>query len=127
MIDLVSLRAQFPGLQRQLQGKPLVYFDNAATTHKPTCVLQAMEHASTVLNANINRSVHTVGYEVSQAYEQARQTVAGFMGAQPEQTIFTSGATDSLNAVAQSVAALGLQAGQRILVTTMEHHAIRRA
>lgn len=117
------LRGMLPGLSRVVRGKPLVYMDHAATTHKPQAVLSAVAHASTHLCANVHRGVHTVSAEATAAYESARLAVGGFIGAPPSEVVFTSGTTASLNLAANSIAASRLQPGDRILLTMAEHHA----
>ena len=121
--SISALRGTFPGLSRVVHGKPLVYMDHAATTHKPQAVLAAMAHANTHLCANVHRGVHTVSAEVTAAYEAARAAAGRFIGAPSAEIVFTSGTTASLNLAAHGIAASHLQPGDRILLTTAEHHA----
>lgn len=121
---LGDLRAQFPILSRSVHGKPLVYLDNAATTQKPRVVLQAEAHYYEHLNANIHRGVHALSQEATDAFEQARDKIQGFLhAAHREEIIFTRGATESINLVAHSWGRSHLQPGDEILLTEMEHHA----
>ena len=122
-LDVSALRQQLPGLSREVHGRPLIYLDSAATTHRPRAVLDAVRRASTTLNANVHRGVHTVSAEATAAYEAARAAAARFLGAQAGEVVFTSGTTEALNLAAASLAATRLREGDRILLTTMEHHA----
>jgi len=118
-----ALRGQFPILSRQVHHKPLVYLDNAATTQKPRCVLEALEHYYTTCNANVHRSPHRLSEEATQAYEGARQKLATFIGAEdPSQIIFVRGTTEAINLVAQSYGDAHVREGDEVLITTMEHH-----
>lgn len=121
--DVMAVRAQFPILSRQVDGKPLVYLDNAATTQKPQCVIDALVDYYTTCNSNVHRGAHRLADEATQRYEGARDIVARFIHAPArEEVIWTSGTTEAINMVANGAGQL-LQAGDEILVTEMEHHA----
>jgi len=122
--DLSRYRADFPLLARRVHGKPLVYLDNANTAQKPRQVIEAVDAFYREHNANVARAVHTLGEEATSAYEAVRDKVAKFINAPSrDEVIFTSGTTQAINTVAYSYALPRLQAGDEILVTTMEHHA----
>ncbi|MEM6393630.1 MAG: SufS family cysteine desulfurase [Planctomycetota bacterium] len=121
--DVESLRAQFPILNRQVHGKPLVYLDNAATKQKPQAVIDAVANYYSTTNANVHRGLHTLAEEATQQYEQARLTAARFIGAPDHrEVILTAGATDGLNLVAHTLGPHTLKPGDRVLLTEMEHH-----
>ncbi len=124
-VDRTSvLRQDFPILQRTVaNGKPLVYLDNAATSQKPTAVLEAMDDYYRRCNANVHRGVHTLSEEATAAYEGAREKVARFINASPRQVIFTRGTTESINLVAYAWGRANLGPGDEVLITEMEHHA----
>lgn len=118
----IDIRGDFPLLAQSVNGQPLVYLDNAATTQKPRSVLDAMRHYYEFDNANVHRAAHALAARATDAMESARAAVATFIGAPaPEQVIFTRGTTESVNLVASSLAQ-GLVPGDEILVTAMEHH-----
>lgn len=123
-LDVISLRKDFPILKREIQtGIPLVYLDSTATTQKPRSVLEAMHAFYLTNNANIHRGVHTLAEEATAMYETAREKVAKFINAaSAEQVIFTRNATESINLVAYTWARANLKAGDRIILTEMEHH-----
>ncbi|OYV07390.1 MAG: cysteine desulfurase CsdA [Verrucomicrobiales bacterium VVV1] len=125
MLDADLLRRDFPILHQQVNGKPLVYLDNAATTQKPLAVLEASRRYYEEVNANIHRGAHTLARLATESYEAARQTVAKHLHADsPDEVIFTSGCTDSINLVAISLGRSGLiKQGDIILISTLEHHA----
>ncbi|EJK2115294.1 cysteine desulfurase CsdA [Vibrio navarrensis] len=124
MFDVDSVRAQFPALQQSVHGSPLVYLDSAATTQKPQCVIDAISHYYSRHNANVHRGSHSLTAEATSQFEQARHSVAQFIGAQSDQEItWTRGATEALNLIAQTYARNTLQPGDEILVGEMEHHA----
>src|SRR4249920_3699101 len=101
--DVYALRKQFPILQRELQGKPLVYFDNAATSQKPKAVIDTLVDYYSHYNANIHRGIHTLAEEATAAYEATRETVRQFIGAPSvEEIIFTRGTTESINLVSNT-------------------------
>ncbi|MCZ8144424.1 aminotransferase class V-fold PLP-dependent enzyme [Flavobacterium sp.] len=122
MLDLHKIRADFPILTQQVNGKPLVYFDNGATAQKPQVVLDAITKYYSEINANIHRGVHTLSQLATDAYEASRSKIQRHLNAkEPHEIIFTSGTTHGINAVANGFAAL-LQPGDEILVSAMEHH-----
>ncbi len=123
MTDLSALRADFPILNREVNGKRLVYLDSAATSQKPQSVLDAMDRYYTRSNANVHRGAHTLAAEATDLYERARNKVAAFVGASPSQLAFTRGTTTALNHIAYGWGLNHLSEGDRIVVTIMEHHA----
>jgi cysteine desulfurase/selenocysteine lyase len=121
--DVAAIRAQFPLLQRDVDGKPLAYLDNAATTQKPQAVIDALIDFYTQCNANVHRGAHHLSDEATRRYEKARDTVAQFINAKHrEEVIWTSGTTESINLVANGVGQL-FTVGDEIIVTELEHHA----
>jgi cysteine desulfurase/selenocysteine lyase len=120
--DAEAIRAQFPILARQVNGKPLVYLDSAASAQKPRAVIEAMVHAMEHSYANVHRGLHTLANETTEAYEAARKAVAGFIGAVETDIVFTKGGTEAINLVAAGLGA-SLKAGDEILLSEMEHHA----
>jgi cysteine desulfurase/selenocysteine lyase len=120
--DAERVRADFPILSRQVNGKPLVYLDSAASAQKPKAVIEAMSRVMEHSYANVHRGLHTLANETTDAYEAARQKVAAFIGAQPDEIVFTKGGTEAINLVAAGVGA-SLGEGDEILLTVMEHHA----
>lgn len=121
-LEVPRLRADFPALHQSVHGKPLVYLDNAATTHKPRSVIDAMVRFYEQDNANVHRGLHVLSARATQAYERAREKVRGFLNAaDASECVFTSGVTDSLNLVAYTLGA-GLKRGDRIVLSQMEHH-----
>jgi len=122
--DVAALRRDFPILARQVHGRPLIYLDNAATSQKPQVVLQALQHYYTQQNANVHRGVHRLSEEATTAYEEARHTVARFLGLKESRgVVFVRGATEGINLVASSWGGANLKAGDEIVLTAMEHHA----
>lgn len=123
MYDLQEIRNEFPILQRQIYGKPLVYLDNAATTQKPRCVIEAITEAYTNVNANVHRGVHFLSQRATEQYEDARERVRRFINAKSRQeVIFTRGTTESINLVASSFGDTFLDEGDEVIISTMEHH-----
>lgn len=121
--DVQALRAQFPALHQTINGRPLIYLDNAATSHKPEAVLAAMDAFYRQDNANVHRAAHTLSARATEAFEAARARVARFVNAaRPEEIIWTRGTTEAINLVANSWGA-ALQPGDEILLSTLEHHA----
>ena len=119
-----EIRAQFPILEREVKGRPLVYLDNGATAQKPTAVIEAMNAYYREHNANVHRGVHTLSEEATNLYEEARARVAALLGSpSPREVVFTRNVTAAFNLVAQSWGAANLGPGDRILLTEMEHHA----
>ena len=122
-VDWEAVRADFPLLQRQVHGKPLVYLDSANTAQKPAAVIEAMDLFYRHSNANVSRAVHQLGSEATEAYEGARRRLAAFINARPDDLVLCSGTTFAINLVAYSWALPRLGAGDTILVSRMEHHA----
>jgi cysteine desulfurase/selenocysteine lyase len=122
--DVESVRKDFPLLQQaSVYGIPLVYLDNAATTQKPQVVLDTLEQYYTGYNSNVHRGVHQLSQQATEAYEQARKTVAAYINAaHSKEIIFTKGTTDGINLVASSFGRKYLQAGDVVLISAMEHH-----
>src|SRR6267142_2331355 len=103
MIDWAKIRADFPILDQTVNGQPLIYFDNAATTQKPRAVLDALRHYYQHNNANVHRGLHELSSRATEAYETARQRVASYLGAAgADEIVFTRGTTESINLVAQA-------------------------
>jgi cysteine desulfurase/selenocysteine lyase len=122
MLDIQKIRAQFPILSQQINGKPLVYFDNGATSQKPQVVIDAIVDYYSRYNANIHRGVHTLSQLATDAYEQARLKIQKHFNAKESyEIIFTSGTTESINLVANGFESL-LQKGDEIIVSALEHH-----
>ena len=122
-LDVSALREQFPVLQREVHGKPLVYLDNAATAQRPLRVIEAVEGFYRGYNANVHRGVHQLSVEASEAFEQAREKVCVGLNARSiREIVFTRGTTEAVNLVAQSYLRPRIQAGDEILVSRMEHH-----
>ena len=122
-LDVTRLRRDFPALHQQVQGKPLIYLDNAATAHKPQAVIEALHRSSTVDNANVHRGIHTLSERATQAYEDARDTVQQFINAADRQEIiFVRGTTEAINLVAQSYGRTFLGANDEIIISALEHH-----
>ena len=122
MLDINKVRADFPILSRTVNGKPLVYFDNGATSQKPQIVIDAIAKYYQEINANIHRGVHTLSQLATDAYEISRGKIQNHINAKfAHEVIFTSGTTHSINAVANGFAAL-LKSGDEILVSSLEHH-----
>jgi cysteine desulfurase/selenocysteine lyase len=118
-----TVRTDFPALQQQVGGKPLVYLDNAATTQRPQAVIAALDHFYRHDNANVHRGLHALSMRATDAYEGARARLARFLNAAgPEEIIFTRGTTEAINLVAGSWAAANLRPGDVILLTEAEHH-----
>jgi len=122
-LNISQIRKDFPILKREVNGKPLVYFDNGATSQKPQVVIDAITNYYTNENSNIHRGIHTLSQEATDAYEKARTTVQQFINAKHNhEIIFTSGTTGSINLVASSFGKKYIQAGDEIIISTMEHH-----
>ena len=123
MYDINKVREDFPILAREVYGKPLVYLDNAATTQKPLCVLDAMHEEYLNVNANVHRGVHYLSQQATDLHEAAREKVRGFINARKiEEIIFTRGTTEAINLVASSFCQSQMKPGDEVLVTEMEHH-----
>lgn len=122
MLDINKIREQFPILQEQVNGKPLVYFDNAATNQKPTAVINAITEYYTSMNANIHRGIHTLAERATLAFEETRTAAKDFVNADStDEIIFTRGTTEAINLVAHSFGEM-LESGDEIIISTMEHH-----
>lgn len=118
-----QVRKDFPILDMKIHGKPLIYFDNGATSQKPTQVISRINRYYENENANVHRGVHYLSDQATQAYEEARTNIASFIGASsPKEIVFTKGTTDGINTIAYSLGEL-LQVGDEILISGMEHHA----
>lgn len=123
-LDIESIRRDFPILSRKVNGKPLVYLDNAATTQKPKVVIDALSDVYQSLNANVHRGIHSLSQQATVKMEEARRTVAGFINASSDKEIvFTKGTTESINLVASSFCRSQCEPGDEIIITAMEHHA----
>ena len=122
-MDINKVRADFPILSREVYGKPLVYFDNAATSQKPQCVMDKIIEMYTTVNSNVHRGVHYLSQAATDEHEAARKTVQCFINAgSPDEIVFTRGATESINLVASSFCRTFCKPGDEILITAMEHH-----
>ena len=123
MFNIEKIRQDFPILSRDVYGKPLIYLDNAATTQKPLCVLDAMRDEYLNVNANVHRGVHYLSQQATDLHEAAREKVRQFINAHKiEEIVFTRGTTEAINLVASSFCESQMQAGDEVLVTEMEHH-----
>ena len=124
MLETASIRNDFPILQREVYGKPLVYLDNAATTQKPRCVVDRITEESYSVNANIHRGVHFLSQQATEAHEAARETVRAFLNARSSaEILFTRGTTEAINLVASSFSRAFVKPGDEVIVSVMEHHA----
>jgi cysteine desulfurase / selenocysteine lyase len=122
-MNVLDIRRQFPILDQEVNGKPLVYLDSSATSQKPIQVIETVEKYYKEINSNVHRGVHTLGTRATDAYEGAREKVRKFINAKSTQeVIFTRGTTTALNTVAASYAGANLHAGDEIVITYMEHH-----
>lgn len=122
-LDVAKIRAQFPVLHQLVNGKPLIYFDNAATNQKPKQVIDALTHYYEHDNANIHRGIHTLAERATKAYETTRHAMQAFINAKhTEEIIFTRGVTESINLVASSYGRAFLNAGDEVIVSGLEHH-----
>ena len=118
-----EIRKDFPILTREVYGKPLVYLDNAATTQKPRCVIDAISDEYCSVNANVHRGVHFLSQQATQLHEDAREVVRNFINARSTaEIVFTRGTTESLNLVASSFGEAFLKEGDEVIVSEMEHH-----
>ena len=123
MYDINKIREDFPILSREVYGRPLVYLDNAATTQKPMCVLDAMREEYLNVNANVHRGVHYLSQQATDLHEAARETVRAFVNAlKTEEIVFTRGTTEAINLVAATFCQSQMKEGDEVLVTDMEHH-----
>ena len=123
MYDINKIREDFPILSREVYGKPLIYLDNGATTQKPRCVVEAITNEYYSVNANVHRGVHFLSQQATELHEASRETVRRFINARStNEIIFTRGTTESINLLASSFADSQMQAGDEVIVSTMEHH-----
>jgi len=123
-LDVPAIRKEFPILQQRVHGKPLAWLDNAATTQKPQCVIDAISRFYAEDNSNIHRGAHTLAARATDAYEQAREKVRAFLGASSvKEIVFVRGTTEGINLVAQTYGRKFLQPGDEIVLSTLEHHA----
>ena len=123
MYDIEKVREDFPILSRTVHGKPLVYLDNAATTQKPLCVLDAMRDEYLNENANVHRGVHYLSVQATELHEQARETVRRFLNAEStSEIVFTRGTTEGLNLIASTFTEAMMEPGDEVIVSVMEHH-----
>lgn len=121
--DILTARGDFPILNQTVNDQPLVYLDNAATTQKPQCVIDAISRYYTTINANIHRGNHTLAVHATEAYENVRKKVADYINASStNEIVFTSGATESINLIAHSFGEAFVKPGDEILVSQLEHH-----
>lgn len=124
MKDISEIRADFPILSRKIYDRPIIYLDNAATTQKPSSVIEAVKEVYTSYNSNIHRGVHALSDIASEAYERSRETVRAFINAaKKEEIIFTSGTTGSINSIAYSFGERFIERDDEIVVSNLEHHA----
>ena len=123
MLNTDEIRKEFPILGQKVHGKPLVYLDNAATTQKPQCVIDAISEVYCTINANVHRGVHHLSQVATEAMEQARTKVKEFIGAaNRHEIIFTRGTTESINLVASSFGGTFLKSGDEVIISSVEHH-----
>ena len=123
MYDIQQIRADFPILGRTVYGKPLVYLDNGATTQKPRCVVEAITNEYYNTNANVHRGVHFLSQQATELHEASRETVRKFINARStNEIVFTRGTTESINLLAATFCPSQMQAGDEVIVSTMEHH-----
>jgi cysteine desulfurase/selenocysteine lyase len=122
--DVAKIRSEFPMLTQTVNGKPLVYFDNAATSHKPQCVIDTINHFYAAHNSNVHRGVHYLSQLATRELEGARDIIKKFLNAASDkEVIFTKGTTDGINLVAQSYGRKFIKAGDEIIISAIEHHA----
>lgn len=123
MLDIEKIRSQFPILTKEIYHKPLVYFDNAATSQHPQCVIDRIADSYYRVNANVHRGVHTLSIEATEAHEAARRRIQTYINARhAHEIIFTRGTTEAINLVASSWGNEFLHDGDEIILSTMEHH-----
>ncbi len=122
-IQVNSIRSQFPILHQEVNGNPLIYFDNAATTQKPKVVLDAIQNYYEVDNSNIHRGAHTLADRATRQFEETRESVRAYIGARESaEIIFTRGTTESINLIAKTFGSAFIQKGNEIIISTLEHH-----
>lgn len=123
MLDIDKIREQFPILNQEINGRPLVYFDNAASSQKPLCVIEALQHYYTQEHANVHRGVHYLSQRATDKFEAVRRKAQAFVNAEHEhEIIFTRGVTEAINLVATSFGKAFIEEGDEVLISTMEHH-----
>ncbi|TRX52427.1 cysteine desulfurase [Fulvivirga sp. M361] len=123
ILDIDKIRSHFPVLHQQVNGKPLVYFDNAATSQKPKVVIETINDYYEGYNANIHRGIHTLAEKATKAFEESRKTIKSFINAnETEEIIFTKGTTEGINLVASSYGRKNLSEGDEIIISGLEHH-----
>src|SRR5215467_12845171 len=121
--DVAAIRQQFPILNREVKGKPLIYLDNAATAQKPQVVIDALINYYTDYNSNVHRGIHTLAEEATMAFERTRDAAQQFINAgSREEIIYTRGTTEGINLVAYSWGRQNIKPGDEIIVSTIEHH-----
>ncbi|MEM9673868.1 MAG: cysteine desulfurase [Bacteroidota bacterium] len=121
--DIDQIRQDFPILHQEVNGRPLIYLDNAATTQKPQSVIDALTHYYEKDNANIHRGIHTLAERATAAFEETRQAIHRFINSnEPEEIVFTKGTTDGINLVASTFGRMNVQEGDEIIISAMEHH-----
>ncbi len=120
--EVELIRNEFPILQQTVNGRPLVYLDNGATTQKPVSVIRSMQEYYTQYNSNVHRGVHSLSQQATAAYEAARHAVAAYIGAHHHEVVFTKGTTDAINLVANGFRKTILKEGDEIIISAMEHH-----
>lgn len=122
-MDITKIRADFPILSREVYGKPLIYFDNGATTQKPRCVVDAIVDEYYSVNANVHRGVHFLSQQATELHEGSRETVHRFINARTSaEVIFTRGTTEAINLLAFSFGEEFMKEGDEVIISTMEHH-----
>src|SRR5690606_18162633 len=123
MLDVAAIRRDFPILDQQINGRPLVYLDSAATTQKPRQVIEALVRYYETTNANIHRGIHTLANRATEQYEGVRGKVASFIGApDPADIVFTKNTTEAINLVARAWGDANIGEGDEIVLSLMEHH-----
>ncbi len=123
MYDVQKIRKDFPILEREVYGKPLIYLDNGATTQKPRCVVDSITNEYYSVNANVHRGVHFLSQQATELHEASRETVRKFINASSvNEIVFTRGTTESINLIASTFGDSQMKAGDEVIVTTMEHH-----
>jgi len=122
-LDVEAIRKEFPVLHQEINGKPLAYFDNAATTQKPLSVINALDEYYKGYNANIHRGIHTLAEKATKAFEVTRESIRQFINAESrDEIVFTKGTTESINLVAATYGRKEIQKGDEIIVSELEHH-----
>ncbi len=123
MYDVLKIREDFPILGREIYGKPLIYFDNGATTQKPKCVVETIVNGYYSVNANVHRGVHFLSQQATELHEASRETVRKFINAKStNEIVFTRGTTESINLIASSFVESQMKEGDEVIISTMEHH-----